>query len=106
MLVVLAIWVTIMRGLRINYKHIHRIHKTSMAVSCTENLAKGQIDHINGIKTDNRLCNLREATRSQNQVNTPVVKNNTSGFKGVHLHNKTSNRLGVMHWYKRQRIHT
>lgn len=29
----------------------------------------GQIDHINGIRTDNRICNLRIATNSQNQQN-------------------------------------
>lgn len=29
----------------------------------------GDIDHINGVRADNRLCNLREATRSQNIVN-------------------------------------
>ncbi len=42
-----------------------------------------QIDHINGIKTDNRLCNLRVVTTKQNHENRGAQKNNTSGFKGV-----------------------
>jgi hypothetical protein len=44
---------------------------------------KDQIDHINGVKTDNRICNLREATNSQNGKNLGLSKANTSGFKGV-----------------------
>jgi hypothetical protein len=42
------------------------------------------IDHINGDKMDNRLCNLREATRSQNMMNSKVQKSNTSGLKGAY----------------------
>lgn len=42
-----------------------------------------QLDHINGVKTDNRLCNLRPATTSQNRMNVGRAKNNTTGFKGV-----------------------
>lgn len=42
-----------------------------------------EIDHINGIKDDNRLCNLRAATREQNFWNKPKPICNTSGFKGV-----------------------
>ena len=44
---------------------------------------KDQIDHINGIKTDNRICNLREATNAQNGKNLGLSKANTSGHKGV-----------------------
>ena len=42
------------------------------------------IDHINGNKLDNRIENLRLATRSENNCSTPMQRNNTTGFKGVH----------------------
>lgn len=42
-----------------------------------------QIDHINGVKTDNRICNLRLATNAQNGKNTGLSINNTSGVCGV-----------------------
>lgn len=42
-----------------------------------------QIDHINRIKTDNRICNLRLATGSQNQINRHIQRNNSSGVRGV-----------------------
>ena len=41
------------------------------------------IDHINGIKTDNRIENLRPATSLQNNQNAKMRKDNKSGFKGV-----------------------
>ena len=41
------------------------------------------IDHINGCKSDNRLCNLRLATAGQNKCNIEKRRHNTSGFKGV-----------------------
>jgi hypothetical protein len=46
-------------------------------------LPKNQIDHINGIRDDNRLCNLRECTQSQNNKNTSLSKRNKHGIKGV-----------------------
>lgn len=45
--------------------------------------ASVQIDHINGIKQDNRIANLRLANYSENGVNQRGRKNNTSGYKGV-----------------------
>lgn len=41
------------------------------------------LDHINGIRTDNRIANLREATRSQNLFNKKMDRRNKSGFRGV-----------------------
>lgn len=43
-----------------------------------------QVDHINQKKLDNRRCNLRSATVSQQQHNRSIQRNNTSGYKGVH----------------------
>ena len=42
-----------------------------------------QIDHINGIKADNRIENLRVATNAQNGKNYGTNKLNTSGITGV-----------------------
>ena len=44
---------------------------------------ENDVDHINGQRADNRLCNLRRATRSQNNINAVRPKDNTSGYKGV-----------------------
>jgi len=41
------------------------------------------IDHINGVKNDNRWANLRSCTQQQNTFNQKISSNNTSGFKGV-----------------------
>jgi hypothetical protein len=42
-----------------------------------------QIDHINRVKADNRICNLREALPWENQQNHPMHSSNTSGVVGV-----------------------
>lgn len=49
-----------------------------------------EIDHINHIRDDNRLCNLREVNRGGNCRNVPRGRANKSGFTGVH-------------WYARKR---
>ena len=41
------------------------------------------IDHISGDGLDNRKCNIRVCTRSENPINRRVNINNLSGYKGV-----------------------
>mgnify|MGYP003544058816 CR=1 FL=1 len=43
----------------------------------------GEVDHINRDKLDNRIVNLRVASRAQNGANCSLSKSNTSGAKGV-----------------------
>ena len=44
----------------------------------------GQLDHINGLKTDNRKVNLREVNNGENQHNQHELRrNNTTGYTGV-----------------------
>lgn len=57
----------------------------------TREWPKGEVDHINGDRTDNRWCNLRDTSRTENMCNRKVGKNNSSGLMGVHWSN-TANR--------------
>ena len=47
-----------------------------------------QIDHRDGDGLNNRRCNLREATNSQNTCNQGLRRTNVSGFKGVYKHKR------------------
>ena len=42
-----------------------------------------EVDHENRVCADNRSKNLREATRSQNQINRDLLPKNTTGVAGV-----------------------
>ena len=59
------------RGHRLAWLHEHGVFPNEL------------IDHINGIKSDNRILNLRLCTKSQNAQNAKPHIDNTSGFKGV-----------------------
>ena len=52
-------------------------------------IVDGEIDHINGVKDDNRLANLRVVTISENMRNRAASRShNTSGVLGVSWHAK------------------
>jgi hypothetical protein len=65
-------------GIGLKVYHAHRL-----AWLYTYGHLPKYIDHINGIKHDNRLCNLRDCTNSENMRNSKIRSDNTSGVKGV-----------------------
>jgi hypothetical protein len=57
------------------------------------NLPSGYIDHINGVKSDNRICNLRDVSQTVNLQNIRQARPNrkSSKFLGVSYANKGQN---------------
>jgi hypothetical protein len=76
------------------YRHVTwqgKVHKVHRLIYLLEHgYLPNEIDHINGDRQDNRLENLRDVTRSQNQFNKAMCKNNTSGTRGVSWHKKSN----------------
>jgi hypothetical protein len=52
----------------------------------TGSFPQDQLDHINGIRDDNRIANLREVTNQENGKNRRKHNTNTSGHAGVSWH--------------------
>ena len=46
----------------------------------------GFLDHVNGLRSDNRICNLREASPRQNAWNVRPHFDNQFGAKGLNFH--------------------
>lgn len=57
-------------------------HRVCWAIA-TGKWPVAEIDHINGIRSDNRLSNLREATSSENKQNRAASSGSSSRYVGV-----------------------
>lgn len=64
------------------YKTPHRAHRVGWLLHFGF-WPKYQIDHINGIRTDNRIENLRDVTNAENSKNHCLRSDNQSGVPGV-----------------------
>lgn len=64
-----------------NRKHM-KAHRVAWAIFYSR-WPEAEIDHINGNTGDNRVSNLREATRTQNAQNTAKRKGGLSRYRGV-----------------------
>lgn len=55
-----------------------------------------EIDHVNRDPADNRLDNLRPATRAENSFNRGVQSSSKSGIKGVHWNKSSRSWLAIL----------
>ena len=76
--------------IKLNHR-IYLAHRLAWFIATGEWSSK-EIDHINGIRTDNRISNLREVNRSENMQN----------LGAAHSDNKTCGLLGVT-WNKQHK---
>lgn len=78
------------RGYRVGsiFKKRYQAHRIIWLMYHGE-LPNHEIDHINGIRTDNRIENLRDVTHKENMKNQRLRSTNTSGVTGVSIHSKS-----------------
>lgn len=77
-----------------------KMHKVSHIVWLIEHgkYPAEDLDHINHDRSDNRLENLRLATKEQNLANSMLRQDNKSGYKGVGWHKQSQKwRARVTH---------
>ena len=71
------------------YRHVRLKNKTYLAHRIIFFMHHGyfpkEIDHINKNTLDNRIENLREVTRTQNNLNQNLRKDNSSGHSGIYF---------------------
>lgn len=82
------------------HMYLHRLVMKEIPSGC-------EVDHINHPKgnehkVDNRKSNLRFVTRSQNNINKDLQKNNRSGHKGVFFNTFEQKWVGTIQ-FKRKR---
>ena len=69
------------------YGKPYRAHRLAWLYTHGE-FPTGQLDHINRVRTDNRISNLRAATNAENTQNRSKRSDNTSGVIGVSWHKR------------------
>lgn len=70
--------------------HSYKLHRLAWVIERGRIPDNLEVDHINGVRSDNRLVNLRLATRSQNAQNQKRAhRDATTGKRGVTLHKRT-----------------
>lgn len=75
------------RKMLINGKeqYIHRL----IWLYCNGVFPRFETDHIDGNKSNNAITNLRDVTKSENQKNRKLRKDNKTGYNGVFYNKKT-----------------
>lgn len=68
--------------IHLSFGHTIRLHRLAWFY-IYGSWPEGQIDHINHVRTDNRIANLRVVDNTENQRNRTIPRNNTTGVQGV-----------------------
>lgn len=79
-------------------------HRLAWIYVYGEDIDGHEIDHINGDKSDNRICNLRISSHQQNMFNMKKKSTNKSGVKGVHF-DKRCNKWRAQTSINKKRVH-
>lgn len=76
--------------------HAHKAHRIAWLITHGR-WPRGDIDHANGIRDDNRISNLRQAARAENNQNQRRARSDSkTGLLGVSSHyGKWKARIGV-----------
>lgn len=85
---------------------VHKGHRIAWAMHYGE-WPKGPIDHINGVRNDNRIVNLREVDHQTNCQNVRIgsMVNNSTGILGVHLGQSKTNPFRAKIMFNGKQIH-
>lgn len=81
------------QGIRI-FSHLFLFHRVLWALHYGS-WPKGELDHLNGDKSDNRIENLRDTTKAENMRNQKLRTDSTSGFPGVHFRRERKSKPWV-----------
>ena len=83
---------------------LRKAHRLAWIYVYGEDIDGYEIDHINGDKSDNRICNLRISSHQQNMFNMKKKSTNKSGVKGVHF-DKRCNKWRAQTSINKKRVH-
>ena len=84
------------------YGKMYKVHRLAWLFVHGE-FPTGDLDHVNRDRQDNRIANLRIASKSENQWNRSLDKDNTSGFMGVSWHKKDKKWRARIQAHKKNR---
>ncbi len=73
-----------------------KVHRVLATIFIPNPDNKLEVDHVDRCKSNNKLENLRWATRKENNTNKSFQCNNTSGFIGIRFH---INKEGRKYWH-------
>jgi len=72
----------------VRHEYVNRKQKTILMHQQITGFKHKMIDHVDRDGLNNKKSNLRPCTQSQNAKNRSMLKNNTSGLRGVHYDKK------------------